>query len=452
MVLLTDFMSSKTRLSQSDDEEIDINPVDIQSPLIDVKQSPKFYNTEEYWTLWIGLCWYMGVVLVTGWGVDISRIMPWNGTDISKSFQPSNVGGITLMGFLTVASLIIVHYCVNKVISFSEYFAIIMIVILCKIVGNYVPLHNAGFGDSVWCIVIGMFCRNTLGRIVPINKSVLSLDFFIKVSIVLLAINLQQVVVAGAKGLVVSWIETSILFLTVYFIGTKLIKINSEQSVITSAGLSICGSSAVLSIKDVVGISADEVTSFITMMSVFTIVLIPTLPIAAKRFHLNSETAGAWIGGCVDSTGAVSASASLLGQSTLHFAIIIKMLQNVMIGPFALGVTVIWNKTFNVWILWDKFPKFLIGFTIVCVITTLLPNMIRDRVVDNSFILSEWFASIAFVLIGIDVDVLDLYDKLKAYRGMLILYLIGQTLDIMTTLGSSYLMFTVISPRNETFV
>lgn len=33
--------------------------------------------------------------------------------------------------------------------------------------------------------------------------------------------------------------------------------------------------------------------------------------------------------GSIDSTGAVSASASLIGQDVLHFAIVIKILQNV---------------------------------------------------------------------------------------------------------------------------
>lgn len=424
--------------------------LDEKAHLVEIKQVPKFYNTEEYWTLWIGLCWYIGTILITLWKVPIAHITVWNGVNIVNSLRPGNIAGIALMGCFTIVTLMVVHHCVCKGLSFPEYVVVIVIVVLCKIIGNYEPLHDIGFGDSIWCIIIGMIYRNTIGKLIQINKCMLSLDFFIKVSIVLLAINLQQVAVAGAKGLVVAWLETLVLIVIVYYIGIKLLKISPEQSIITTVGLGVCGTSAVLSIKDAIKISADEVTSLITMMSVLTIVLIPTLPMAVSQFNLNNETAGAWIGGCVDSIGAVSASSSLLGQSVLHFAIIIKMLQNIVIGPIALVVTVIWSNTFNGWILWEKFPKFVFGFVIVSIITTVLPISMRENVVDNSFILSEWFASIAFVLIGIDVDVLVLYDRIKTYYGMLFLYLIGQTMDIGTTLGVSYIMFTVIGSHNET--
>lgn len=73
----------------------------------------------------------------------------------------------------------------------------------------------------VWCIIIGIMYKNSIGRCFKINKSLLSLEFFIKISIVLLAINLRNVLVGGAKVLVVAWVETIILFITVYLIETK---------------------------------------------------------------------------------------------------------------------------------------------------------------------------------------------------------------------------------------
>lgn len=120
------------------------------------------------------------------------------------------------------------------------------------------------------------------------------------------------------------------------------------------------------------------------------------------------------------------------------------MLQNILIGLIVLGITGIWNKTYQMRILWDKFPKFIAGFVLVGVITTLLPEGIIYSVVDNSFVLSEWFSSISFVLIGMDIDIFSLWDKANTYKYMLLLYLIGQTIDITSTFCVSYLMFTVI--------
>lgn len=104
-------------------------------------------------------------------------------------------------------------------------------------------------------------------------------------------------------------------------------------------------------------------------MSLLTIPCIPTLPFA----NVDDSVLGAWIGGSVDSTGAVLASAGLRNSDCAHIAIIIKMLQNILIGVIALFVTFLWNKTCQAKILWTKFPKFVLGFSVVALITTFLP-------------------------------------------------------------------------------
>ncbi len=114
-------------------------------------------------------------------------------------------------------------------------------------------------------------------------------------------------------------------------------------------------------------------------MSLLTIPCIPTLPLA----NVADPILGAWIGGAVDSTGAVLASSSLRSAAAAQVAIVIKMLQNILIGVVALVVTFIWYKTCNVGILWTKFPKFVLGFILVAIITTVMPDEIIERLVNN---------------------------------------------------------------------
>lgn len=156
---------------------------------------------------------------------------------------------------------------------------------------------------------------------------------------------------------------------------------------------------------------------------------------------MNHNTLGAWIGGSVDSTGGVFASAALGGVEVSQTAIIIKMLQNVLIGPICLAVVSIWYKTFNIIILWDKFPKFLIGFMLTCLITSLLPSKEGEELVHNCFVLSEWFGCISFIQIGLEIEISKLWEMIVGYRNILFLYLIGQTVDTFTTLGVSMLVF-----------
>jgi len=422
------------------------NDVNEHTPLVDAKATPKpwFYNTEDYWPVWIGFIWYTITILIIWWGLEVPQIIHWSGLDLANSFTPSNIGGFLLIISSTLASMHVAHKSMDKPDALFQYFTICILSWICKVIGNNNTLRQAGMGDSVWCILIGFTFRNLFRELYPKFKTVYSLEFFIKISIVLLAINLKEVAISGAKGLVVAWVETLLIIIVIYFIGIFILRMDKNESVVTSCGVSICGSSAAMAITD--SIKSDKTMTFalITIMSIFTIPLIPTLPIISKYAGFNVETAGAWIGGSVDSTGAVSACASLGGVKMLHAAIIIKMLQNILIGPVALVITSIWIKSIRANLLWEKFPKFVLGFVVVGIVTTMLPDSLEDRAIHNTFIVSEWFSSIAFILIGMDIDLFSLKEKFLAYKKVLALYLIGQTIDLGTTLGISYLMFTLI--------
>ena len=51
---------------------------------------------------------------------------------------------------------------------------------------------------------------------------------------------------------------------------------------------------------------------------------------------------GAWLGGTIDSTGAVAAAGAVLGETALEVAATVKMIQNILIGVAAFGVAIYW--------------------------------------------------------------------------------------------------------------
>ena len=80
---------------------------------------------------------------------------------------------------------------------------------------------------------------------------------------------------------------------------------------------------------------------------------------------------GAWMGGTIDSTGAVAAAGAFLGDKALYVAATIKMIQNIPIGVIALAIAYYWathvekNNQANeisAMEIWHRFPKFMIGF------------------------------------------------------------------------------------------
>jgi len=95
--------------------------------------------------------------------------------------------------------------------------------------------------------------------------------------------------------------------------------------------------------------------------------------------NLSDAVGGAWIGGTVDTTGAVIAASDIISDDAKQVSAIVKMLQNCLIGPICLIIAIWYNYTHTnpnvkvsqtlfgkirgyVWMLWDRFPKFVLGF------------------------------------------------------------------------------------------
>lgn len=408
-------------------------------PKITLQQLFDALNTENNWALMLGLFWYAIVLACTAAGLDSGHMFKWHSGDILGSFSLLNIVSLLLMMSFTIISLLIVHRMLDKPLNIYKYLTTCVIIFGGEVIGTFDVLYNVGMGTAIWCIIFGIIFR----LLVKDTSGFLSMDFYIKVSVVLLAVDMTTVGAIGPKGLVVGWVETSVIFILVILFGIFVVKSSSAESMVVSGCLSICGSSAAIAINDILKIDAELQKYIISIMSIATVPFIPIIPILGNTFHFNNNTIGAWIGGCIDTTGAVSASASLTNQDVVHAAIIVKMIQNVWIVPIVIGVSLYHTRSFSLKMIWDNFPKFVLGFIITGLITTFLPDNLRTTTANNSFVVSEWFSAISFVIIGFEIDILTLPKKLVENKKILLIYGVGQLLDTFTTLGMAFLMFTV---------
>lgn len=173
----------------------------------------------------------------------------------------------------------------------------------------------------------------------------------------------------------------------------------------------------------------------------------PILPLMYTQLHFNPFVVGAWIGGCVDSTGQVIASASLGdNDGMLKAATLIKLVQNIYIGPICLLLTSYFQKSFKLQIILDKFPLFVAGFFVTSLVLNVInfsgqtSNTVTDLIITNSWFLAEWLNLVGFAIIGIQIDI-KAFVKDSSNKKILIAYLIIQSIDICTTFGWAYLMF-----------
>lgn len=247
---------------------------------------------------------------------------------------------------------------------------------------------------------------------VVLSKGIFSGEFFVKIGVCLMCMDFTTIVDIGAPGLVVAWLDTTIVITIGTLIATRFFKFDLQDSLVVAGATCICGSSAATAISSSVhvGVFEDDVCKgIIAIMGVLNAPLMPVMPLVKTLLQVNAAVVGAWIGGSVDSTGQVVASAEMGGDDVLKTAVIIKMAQNILIGPICLVLTSYFQNSFNFKILVSRFPLFVFGFLITSVITTSILNddgtqhdanerHLRDLIIDNSWEVAEWMTLVSFRL------------------------------------------------------
>lgn len=395
--------------------------------------------TEDGIGLTVALLVFMGVLALSESGRELS------GQYASDNKWPL---GAVLAGFFVVYSA---HYTLGKKFSIEAYSVVLLIATVSRAIGNYTVLAHAGLSASLWGIVLGI-CGRTFCNLDLKSKGVLSGEYFVKVGVTLLAMDFTSIITIGLPGLMVAWGDTLIVLTIGVLLNTRIMHFDIKDAIVIAGATCICGSSAATalssSLHDDPKYVDETCKTIIALMGLFNAPLMPLMPLAKTAFGVNPAVVGAWIGGSIDSTGQVTASAQMGGDQVLKTAVIIKMAQNILIGPLCLLFTGVFQSSFEPHILVSKFPLFVVGFLLTSAITTAVLHSdaasqdMQDTLISNSWYLSEWFTLIGFACIGLEIDLRAFFaQKNAAQHRVLVAYLIIQTFDICSTFGWSYLMF-----------
>lgn len=187
---------------------------------------------------------------------------------------------------------------------------------------------------------------------------------------------------------------------------------------------------------------------------------------------MSSGVAGAWLGTTIDSTGFVVAAGSLLKDPTgARDAAAVKIIQNVLIAPVAVALSLLFEPTDPtkgepvaapkrscmdlLGLLWGKLPKFVLGFIVASGVLTAIYSASKSRGDATQFVVksfSDLFFAFGFFHIGFATDLRELWSKLGSMaatdgagstsRAMpFILYGMIQTLDLLIKLLASFIGF-----------
>lgn len=431
-------------------------------------------KTEDWWAVWIGfllLAVIVGsVVLRQGDGIAsslkpyIAKPAKWSDS-LGKAFidkqENSLLPGILGTGLLSFVAFAIAQIGMKRnlkafIVAFPAVFLLGLLALLLS-EQSIIKYYNLEY--PLWGLVIGFILNFTVGS--GWLKPALQTEFYIKTGLVLLGVEvlLPLLVSLGIPGICVSWIVTPIVLISTFIFGQKVLKMKSPAlNMVISADMAVCGVSAAIATGAACRAKKEEVSLAITLSLVFTALMMVIQPFIIKQVGMNPVIAGAWLGGTIDSTGAVAAAGEIVGPVALLAATTVKLIQNILIGVIAFGVATFWVSRVerredgakpDPWEIWYRFPKFVLGFIAVSAVFSVLSALgthgqgIVDATSAVSKELRTWFFCLAFVCIGLEVDFAEVRRNLSGGKP-LALYVCGQSLNLVLTLAMAWLMYGVL--------
>ncbi len=331
-------------------------------------------------------------------------------------------------------------------------FFLFVIAVISQVVSGFGPIKYYGFEYVIFALLFGILIRGVFGIPKWLEEN-LHTEFFIKTGLVILGAGIifGDIIKDGSLGLIQALVVVLAVWFFAWWISGKL-KVDDELRIMISSAVSICGVSAAIASAGAIKGDGKKLSYVVSLVLIIALPMLIILPLLAKWMELNPAQAGAWLGGTIDTTGAVVASGSLLGEEALKYATIVKFSQNVLIGFAAVAISVFWafrkrtsetteKKTkVDFKLIWERFPKFVLGF----IIASLLYSFVIDAETVSltkghlKNIQTAVFA-IAFVCIGLETDFKALLTTGNGRPAWA--YVIAQVFNIIFTLLIAWLLF-----------
>ena len=385
--------------------------------------------SEDWLSLIIGLIVFalsLGLVAgvdVLGWIVTTSV---W--TDSSKALAPvskafAGLGGVgaliatyfALLVLMTAGAAALRADIGRFVVAFS---AVFWLSYACWIIGSYAnlavntpadmqrfgitwSLRLTAEGGFVVALIAGLIIGNFFPGLAEWMKEAIRPELYIKIAIVILGGFLgivsaeklglaTQLMFLGLASIIVAYL---IFWSVVYYVARVWFKFSREWAAPLASGISVCGVSAAIATGAAIRARPVVPIMVSSLVVVFAVVELLILPFVAGYFlDQQPMAAGAWMALAVKTDGAAVASGAItegliLAKAAaqgikyqpgwiLGTAATVKVFIDIFIGIWAFVLAWVWTKhievrtsdTAKVSEIWQRFPKFIIGYVITFLI------------------------------------------------------------------------------------
>ena len=435
------------------------------------------WKKEDWLSVWIGfIIIAIGAVAVLTKAFDFSalKFSTWGFGETEKATLAALGSQFTTWAFWSKTLVTVITLGVlfsigvklqgEKLSKFIPAFiALFVIAVFVRLISAEFTL-NRYLEWAFWALLVGLLISNTVG-VPDWLKPAIRTEFYIKTGLVIMGFSVlfSNIAKFGLYGLGIAWIVTPIVIIFMWWLGTKVLKIDNKPLVITMASAtSVCGTSAAIATGAAAKCKKDDLSIAISISIIFTILMMVFEPMIIRACGMNQLMGGALIGGTVDSTGAVVLAGNALGAEAEQAAVLVKSIQNILIGFIAFFVAIFFAtrvensgaEKVGAGEIWKRFPKFIIGFFVASLVASFIiqPLFGGDQVGAINKVLDQyknWCFVLAFTSIGLDTNFKEIARQMQGGK-VLWLYVVGQTFNIALTLFAVWFLLSgVVFPVPE---
>ncbi len=362
-----------------------------------------FMKKEDTWAMIIAL----GLTLLTtitflagGFGVFKSmaiKVPDWS-TNFSAVFgmlTKDALGILTLFFFFIITFTIGAKVMGRDVKRYLLGFTLLFIIsVIVTILGSNKFMKNWQLETPLLALLLGMIVSNSM-KLPDWFREALTTEYYVKTGIVLMGATLPFTIImsSGPLAMLQATIVAVVTFLSIFIIAVYVFKLDPRFGATLGAGGSICGVSGSIAVGGACRAEKQHVSIAISLVVLWAVAVIIVLPSVAMKLGLQPGPAGAWIGTSEFADAAGFAAAEQF-NALAHLAVgddravktftLMKVVgRDMFVGLWALLAAILsvtlWEKKtlaeserVDYAEVWRRFPKFVIGFFIASIFTTLI--------------------------------------------------------------------------------
>jgi uncharacterized integral membrane protein (TIGR00698 family) len=277
---------------------------------------------------------------------------------------------------------------------------------------HHIALPNIEY--VLWAIIYGLLISNTVGVPSIFRAGVGTYEFWLKLGIVFLGVRflLGDIWKLGGLSLVFVAIELALSIALMTLLG-KWLKLPPKLTSLLAIGSSICGVSAIIAAKGAIDADDEDASYAIAAILALGAFSLFAFPLIGHSLCLSDHAFGLWAGLAVDNTAEAVAAGALYSDAAGKFAVLAKTARNATIGFVVLAYAIYWaRKSKSEFVqhkgafLWQKFPKFVLGFLLISLAATL-GAFSKPQIADIAN-LSRWAFLLTFAGVGLQTNIREL--------------------------------------------